>query len=549
MASRRATDRVLQETIFPRLARELSANPLVLNVGILCGNTTPFILKEFFPSASYKTLDRDPTLRPDFCADLQNADGLVSQIGRFDLIIVTAVFFLLDDPDRAFANLVACLKPGGHCIVEMDAFNNRGERFACESHTRDLDMSRYISADIVRQPTFSNRYAIFCEYQGLAPESVPVERALSYQHDRRSNAQVWSVDTIFSMPGLQVVYNFNNDEERMRGCSFLIDAKRLSVDALPRRGYILSRYAPPALRFRRLIQACSRSVWYGRLVARWAAKWCMAVWRFVSCRIFRNYKGYAATTMALILRRCCPQKGFLIRVDDFPCLSHPLESFKKFDAIMREHAAPYLVAATPYESFFSKGEQTRIKAGFDCLQERGIAFGLHGFTHERGELDLLRSEHRLDAMIESTLREIAHYPAMLPVFVPPFNALYYDDYIVLRKYFKIITGGPESIQTMGFLPPFSLGNVWYLPSYWGYYGTAQTIRDFLLRTPPQRWSFCMPLTLHWTWEADNDFTHLRALLKLISGSVVDWRGIVPSASALDRFRAQQDWHMPAEPDN
>jgi len=73
------------------------------------------------------------------------------------------------------------------------------------------------------------------------------------------------------------------------------------------------------------------------------------------------------------------------------------------------------------------------------------------------------------------------------VFIPPFNTFDFQSLDVLRKYFRVVTGGPESINLVGFrLSPSILGGILYVPSYEFAYGRASEILDFVRKVKDKR---------------------------------------------------------------
>lgn len=267
MASRHATDRLLDEVLLPKLAEKMEGAIRVLNVGVLCGNSTRVLTKRHFPARRYETLDRDATLGPDHCADIQRRGALAGLAGRYDLILVTAVFYLLDRPCDAFDNLLDCLRPGGHLIIEMDAFNARGKRFYFESYTKDLDQSRYLADQVISSSHFRSRYAVFAERYGRQMTRVDYP-TLAIQLDGKSNATVWRIDHILGSSDLESEIHFNDDPERPLGCSFLLDVCRMGKGPVSptERRHIVKAYQPGVTRLRHWIQLCLRGLYRVKLL-------------------------------------------------------------------------------------------------------------------------------------------------------------------------------------------------------------------------------------------------------------------------------------------
>lgn len=99
-----------------------------------------------------------------------------------------------------------------------------------------------------------------------------------------------------------------------------------------------------------------------------------------------------------------------------------------------------------------------------------------------------------------------------------------------------MTGGPESVYTLGFLvgPCFLYGSL-YVPSYRSTYDLrARDLRSFeSLLTRSE--GLVLPVTLHWADELQKDgFKTFRALCALIRDRALSWRDYVQDCMTVHR---------------
>lgn len=242
----------------------------------------------------------------------------------------------------------------------------------------------------------------------------------------------------------------------------------------------------------------------------------------------------------------------LVRVDEFPHAGafdssgrFGTEAFQRFHAVLAEAGVPYLLAATPRVSRdyldptqdeWRPLEDAEI-AELEDLKRDGVTFALHGLDHrtrhanprrhsELCGLGIAETEERIDLAL-SILTEIG---IETPVFVPPFNRFDAAQYALLAKRFEVVCGGPESIRLLGFRPtPIRDGNAVYLPSYAPLYGRAATVLPGIVRMIEAEEAVWAPITLHWGWELDDDFTSLKILCSRLAGVASDWGRFLAAA--------------------
>jgi hypothetical protein len=93
-------------------------------------------------------------------------------------------------------------------------------------------------------------------------------------------------------------------------------------------------------------------------------------------------------------------------------------------------------------------------------------------------------------------------------------------------------GGPETVRLLGFqCTPVWLGDAVYLPSYPPLHGRADEVLPALERLIDRNAALWAPVTLHWSWEADDDWEALRRLVRVLSGCAVSWERFLDAVAA------------------
>lgn len=193
----------------------------------------------------------------------------------------------------------------------------------------------------------------------------------------------------------------------------------------------------------------------------------------------------------------------VVRVDDFPHWVKNFGEFKKFDNILKKHKIPYILGIIPLVSqnptdttnnSFRKltwEEQDYIR---NRIRGGGIIPAMHGFTHKTSftkpysEFKGISSEE-VERKIKEGLNLFEEYKIKPSIFMPPNNEFDNVSLNIIKKYFKVITGGPESIKHFGRIK--KMKDIKYLPSYFPYYLHPKK------KFPKISKDGC--ITLHWAW--------------------------------------------------
>lgn len=234
------------------------------------------------------------------------------------------------------------------------------------------------------------------------------------------------------------------------------------------------------------------------------------------------------------LTKGTPKPTFIVRVDDFPRWDIDTREFERFHEVMKNNDIPYILGVTPflceeplqiYSKKYRRLNVYEVKL-LARIKEEGVEIGLHGFTHQTIQ-NKFRSELIgldpviLEEKIKESLEELKNYNIQPNCFIPPFNTFDYDNVKVLKKYFTILYGGPESVQSVGFrLSPSWLDGMTYIPSYYPAYAKAEEMYSFMLDCLKLQERIIVPLTLHWAWEKESNYRNVAKLCKIIKGYVL-----------------------------
>jgi glycosyltransferase involved in cell wall biosynthesis len=232
-------------------------------------------------------------------------------------------------------------------------------------------------------------------------------------------------------------------------------------------------------------------------------------------------------------------------VDDYPHWTVATGEFRRFQQLMSAVGISFLLAATPFLAVnpLSPLSDARPEdAGeWDWLAEKvarkEVEVGLHGATHRTRRLgfqsefdDMPPDEAR--AAIDRAWRFLECAGCHPIAFVPPFNRFPPSLWSALPDDCRILCLGPESLRDV---PPLPLVGerqgrtvVFSLPPLYGRAGHILTAleRGKLLDRP----GLILPITLHWTWELDDDFAAVRRLAERLAGRVGPWRSLLPSTA-------------------
>ncbi len=239
----------------------------------------------------------------------------------------------------------------------------------------------------------------------------------------------------------------------------------------------------------------------------------------------RRFRSMAAKTLKV-------QTGggpvsFLLRVDDFPSPTVPSEDFLKFHAAARRAGLPYLLAITPFlarPNGPARLTDREIEILKKCFQE-GAVPALHGFTHV-SRYQHIKSELRgmpekeLRVNLEIALETFEKFGNRPEVFVAPFNHYSSTTLHGLARYFSILCGGPESMEMLGYTAgPAFIEETLYLPSYRGAY---DRVSSRLLNESPLPDSLPVPLTVHWSNGAGDQWRGMANLFSKLEKRVLPW---------------------------
>lgn len=243
----------------------------------------------------------------------------------------------------------------------------------------------------------------------------------------------------------------------------------------------------------------------------------------------------------------------LIRVDEFPHArandsSGPFgtERYRRFHAVLAEAEVPYLVAVPPRVSREyldpTVSESRPLDDGeIGLLREldaQGVTLALHGLDHRTRHASPRRhselcglSPAAAAERVDTARAALAGLGLQTPVFVPPFNRFDAAQYPLLAERFDVVCGGPESVRLFGFSrTPVRRGAAVYLPSYAPLYARAATVAPAIERMIAAEQALWAPVTLHWGWEAEDDFAGLRRLCKTLAGLATPWPRFLAAAA-------------------
>jgi glycosyltransferase involved in cell wall biosynthesis len=238
-----------------------------------------------------------------------------------------------------------------------------------------------------------------------------------------------------------------------------------------------------------------------------------------------------------------PAPLVLLRVDDYPHWGVPTQQFRRFQQLMSAVGASFLVAATPFLAAdpLSPISDARPEDATEWewlakkVDREEVEVGLHGATHRTRRFgfhsefdDMPPDEARV--VIAQAWRFLACAGCRPIAFVPPFNRFPPALWQALPDECRILCLGPESLLDVPPKPAVGTRGgrtvVFSLPPF---YGRAAHILGALERGDLlDRPGVVLPITLHWTWELDDDFAAVRRLAERIAGRVGTWRSLVRS---------------------
>jgi peptidoglycan/xylan/chitin deacetylase (PgdA/CDA1 family) len=244
----------------------------------------------------------------------------------------------------------------------------------------------------------------------------------------------------------------------------------------------------------------------------------------------------------------------LVRVDEFPHArswdpdgEYGVERFERFHEVLAAEGVPYLLAVCARVSRDYLNPAVRERRPLDPretallgrLRDEGVRFAVHGYDHrsrhasprEHSELAGL-GPAAVGELLDRARRELAEAGVEARVFVPPFNRFDAAQYSALARRFDVVCGGPETVRLFGFQrTPVWLGDAVYLPSYPPLYGRAGEVLPALERLVERNAALWTPVTLHWSWEAEEGWEALRRLARTLSACAVPWERFLGAVDA------------------
>jgi hypothetical protein len=244
---------------------------------------------------------------------------------------------------------------------------------------------------------------------------------------------------------------------------------------------------------------------------------------------------------------------FLVRVDEFPYYSgyddprYGYDASERFHSIMAQSGVQYLLAVVPqwtHEPLKPNGVggrplDDRDRALIERMAGEGVAFGQHGATHRtrfsnprrRTELGG-RDGAALAALLDAGRRRLEEVGIRPRVLVPPFNRFDAGQWEVLAARYDVVTGGPESVLTMGFHGgPQWRGQAVYLPCYEPLYERAEVVLGAVERLLARQVGTWIPVVLHMGWELEDGFSALARLARRIAPYAASWRDFLVAVDA------------------
>jgi predicted ATP-grasp superfamily ATP-dependent carboligase len=244
---------------------------------------------------------------------------------------------------------------------------------------------------------------------------------------------------------------------------------------------------------------------------------------------------------------------FLVRVDEFPYYSgyddprFGAEASLRFHSVLAEHGVEYLLAVVPqwtHEPLRPGGSGGRPLDDSDRellgrMRAEGATFAQHGATHRtrfesprrRSELGGLASDALL-GLLEDGRRRLAAIGLEPRILVPPFNRFDAGQWETMAAHYDVITGGPESVLTMGFHGgPQWRGGAVYLPCYEPLYAKAEVVLGAVENLIALQVGTWIPVVLHMGWEIDDAMASLGRLAQRIAPYAASWDDFLGAVDA------------------
>src|SRR5581483_9660372 len=168
-----------------------------------------------------------------------------------------------------------------------------------------------------------------------------------------------------------------------------------------------------------------------------------------------------------------------------------------------------------------------------------VTFAQHGATHRtrftsprrRSELGGLDAD-ALGDLLDQGRKRLADVGIAPRVLVPPFNRFDAAQWPVLAARYDVVTGGPESVMTIGFHGgPQWRGDAVYLPCYEPLYAKSEVVAGAVERLLERQVGTWVPIVLHMGWEVEDDYAALARLARLIGPYTRSWDELLSAVDA------------------
>jgi glycosyltransferase involved in cell wall biosynthesis len=214
-----------------------------------------------------------------------------------------------------------------------------------------------------------------------------------------------------------------------------------------------------------------------------------------------------------------------LRIDDLFLSDNEL--IEQLCDVMEQVKVPFLAGITCHD--FTHGEYYQL---IDRINKAGGAIGIHGFTHtgtygpyesEILQLNYPEMDERIGAMMKTPV-----YKEIKPIaFIPPFNAISWEQIVYLSISFSVICGGPETARfTNCSFGPVSLdtGGI-YFPSFYPFYNSCDNLLNSELIRSIIKSKAPICITAHLHNEATDGFNSLRKLANVLKSAITDWHSL------------------------
>ncbi|MGD9202648.1 MAG: hypothetical protein PVI26_13885, partial [Chitinispirillia bacterium] len=215
-----------------------------------------------------------------------------------------------------------------------------------------------------------------------------------------------------------------------------------------------------------------------------------------------------------------------IRIDDF--FLEQNELVVEFCKSIEKMSIPFL-AAIKGQDLINKSNQQIINRISSACGEIGV----HGYSHtgKYGPYDseiLQLSFPELDSLFHIKYGGIFSQNRNPSVFIPPFNAISWEQVLYLSKKFDIICGGPESARFTNYLfGPIALNNgSIYFPCFFPFYGSSSDMLNSSFQNLVRNSKAPLCLTFHLHTEALDGFFSLKKCMTIFKNYIHAWEELI-----------------------